>query len=124
MAGIMGDVTNNLLGLQQLAAGRQQMEQNNAIAENNKLASESLRKYYQSAQLGTPDNSALNEAFLRSPDLAKKMLEGVGISDKRRGQDAASYALSAYQNIDNPAAFVDLTKSRIDYLKSQGRDAK
>jgi len=124
MAGSLGGITNNLLGLQQLAQGRQEMQRNQEMADNSRIASENLRKYYASEQAGTPDHGALQEAFLRSPDLSAKMLQGAGISDKRRGQEAADYALNAYQNIDNPDKFVELTKNRINYLQSQGRDAK
>lgn len=123
MAGVVGEINNNLLGLQQLAVGRQQLEQNSAASENNRIASESLRKYYASEQAGAPDTEALNEAFLRSPELAGRMLQGAGITDKRKGQDAADYALKAYQSIDNPQEFVDLTANRINYLQKTGRDA-
>jgi len=123
MAGVMGDINNNLMGLQQLAMGRQQIQQNEELASNNKVATENLRKYYASEQAGNPDYSALQEAFLRSPDLSQRMLQGSGITDKRKGQDAASYAIEAYGAIDDPERFVDLTQKRIQYLQDQGRDA-
>jgi len=123
MAGVMGDINNNLMGLQQLAIGRQQIQQNEELAANNKAATENLRKYYASEQAGNPDYSSLQEAFLRSPDLSQRMLQGAGITDKRKGQDAASYAIEAYGAIDDPELFVDLTQKRIQYLQSQGRDA-
>lgn len=123
MAGVMGDINNNLMGLQQLAAGRQQIQQNQELAANNKLATENLRKYYSSEQAGNPDFAALQEAFLLSPDMSQRMLQGAGITDKRKGQDAASYAIEAYGAIDDPERFVDLTQKRIQYLQAQGRDA-
>ena len=123
MAGLIGDINNNLMGLQQLAMGRQQIQQNQELAANNKLATENLRKYYSSEQSGNPDFAALQEAFLLSPDMSQRMLQGAGITDKRKGQDAASYAIEAYGAIDDPERFVDLTQKRIQYLQAQGRDA-
>jgi hypothetical protein len=123
MAGVFGNITNNLMGMQQLAAGQQAMQQNQDTIDNNRIAAESLRKYNISAQNGAPDDAALQEAFLRSPDLSQRMLQGAGIVDKRKGQEAADYAMKAYQFIDNPDDFLKVTQNRIDYLQSQGRDA-
>ena len=122
MAGILGDINQNLIGLQTLARGRQEIEQNQRRVDDDRIASENLRKYQQSAQQGIPDNEALSEAVLRSPQLSGNFLKAVGIVDARRGQDAADYALAAYQNIDNPDEFVRLTQNRIKYLQQQGRD--
>lgn len=122
MAGVLGDINQNLMGLQALAAGRQEIEQNRKQIEDQRIASESLREYQRTAQEGNPNFEALSEATLRSPQLASQFLQSVGIADDRRGQDAANYALSAYQNIDNPDEFVRLTQNRINYLQQQGRD--
>jgi ribosomal protein S16 len=122
MAGVFGEINQNLMGLQALAAGRQEIEQNRKQIEDQRIASESLREYQRTAQEGNPNFEALSEAALRSPQLASNFLQSVGIADARRGQDAANYALSAYQNIDNPDEFVRLTQNRINYLQQQGRD--
>lgn len=122
MAGILPEVTNNLLGLQALAQGRQQLEERQMQMQNQKEASESLRRYYASESTGRPDYDALNDAFLKSPDLAGKMLQGAGIVDARRGRAAADYAVQAYGSIDNPEQFVRLTQDRIKYLRENGRD--
>lgn len=122
MAGVLGEINQNLLGLQALARGRQDMDAERKQLEDQRIASESLREYQRTAQEGNPNYEALSEAALRSPQLASNFLQSVGIADARRGQDAANYALSAYQNIDNPEEFVRLTQNRINYLQQQGRD--
>lgn len=122
MAGIVGGINQNLMGLQALAAGRQELDQNKKNLEDQRIAAESLREYQRTAQEGNPNYDALSEAALRSPQLASNFLQSVGIADARRGQDAANYAIGAYQNIDKPEEFVRLTQNRINYLQQQGRD--
>jgi len=124
MAGIMGDVTNNLLGLQALARGRQEMEQGSRKIEDQRIASENLRKYQQSQQSGAPDYESLNEAIIRSPELSQNVLAGLGIQEKRQGLDAADFSIKAAKVFDNKPQLMQLVKARIDYLQSQGRDPK
>lgn len=118
------DINNNLLGLQALANGRQQMEQEKAAYEDRKIASEALRKFYESQQAGTPDFSMMNEAVLRSPELAQNVLNHIGIIEKRQGQDAAGFISRAVPLMDNPDQFLALAQSRAQYLQQNGRDPK
>lgn len=121
---IVGDITNNLMGIQSLAAGRQALDVQQKQIDDNRIASENLRKYQLSQQEGKPDYEALNEAIIRSPDLAQNVLAGIGIQEKRQGMDAADFAVKAAQVFDNRPQLMSLVKSRIDYLTSQGRDPK
>lgn len=124
MAGIMGDVTNNLLGLQQLAQGRQELEQRNKSIENNRIASEKLRTFQQSQASGNPDYEAFNEAVLLSPELSKNVLAGIGVQEKRQGLDAADFAVKAASVIDNRPEFMNLVKQRIERIQARGGDPK
>lgn len=122
MAGIIGDVNNNLLGLQQLAQGRQQIAQQQKQASDTQEAGTYLRKFHESAQAGQPDYNSLNEAIIRSPDLAKNVLAGIGIQDKRQGTDAANFAVQAFSTLNNPEEFMTLAQNRVNYLQNSGRD--
>lgn len=124
MAGIMGDVTNNLMGLQALARGRQDMEARSMQMESNKLAQDSLRRYQLSSQEGNPDYDALNEAIINSPELSQNVLAGLGIREKRQGVEAADFAVKAAGVFDNKPQLMQLVKARVEYLQSQGRDPK
>lgn len=124
MAGIISGVTNNLLGLQQLAAGRQDLEQRQRGIEDQKLAADYLRKFQSSAQSGAPDYNSLNEAIIRSPELSQHVLSGIGIQEKRQGQDAASFIAQAAQSVNNPEQFLTLANNRANYLQQNGRDPK
>lgn len=121
---VVGEITNNLLGLQQLKAGRQSMEAQSKRIEDDNLAAENLRKYQSSLQSGAPDYDAFNEAIIRSPEMAQNVLAGIGITERRQGLDAADFAVKAASVIDNKPQFMQLIKNRIDYLSSQGRDPK
>lgn len=121
---VVGEVTNNLLGLQQLAAGRQSMQAQAKQTEDNRIAAENLRKYQSSLQSGAPDYEAFNEAIIRSPEMAQNVLAGIGITERRQGLDAADFAVKAASVIDNKPQFMQLIKNRVDYLTSQGRDPK
>lgn len=72
MAGVFGEINQNLMGLQALAAGRQEIEQSRKQIEDQRIASESLREYQRTAQEGNPNYEALSEAALRSPQLARR----------------------------------------------------
>lgn len=124
MAGIMGDVTKNLMGLQALARGRQEIEEQDRKLENNRAASESLRRFQMTSQEGNPDYEALNEAIINSPELAQNVLAGLGIKEKRQGLEAADFAVKAASTFDNKPQLMQLVKARVDYLQSQGRDPK
>ncbi len=121
---VVGDITNNLMGLQALARGRQEMDIQNQQMEDRRIASEKLRQYQSSLQAGAPDYDALNDAIIRSPELAQNVLAGIGIQEKRQGMDAADFAVRAASVIDDKPRFMQLIKNRIDYLNSQGRDPK
>lgn len=124
MAGIFGDVNNNLLGLQQLAAGRQAMEREKKSVADNEEAAGYLRTFYQSQQSGNPDYNAFNEAVLRSPELAQNVLGSIGVQEKRQGQDAASFITEAAGSLESPERFMSIAQNRINYLQQTGRDPK
>jgi len=124
MANITGGITNNLLGLQQLAQGRQELEQRNKSIENNRIASEKLRTFQQSQASGNPDYEAFNEAVLLSPELSKNVLAGIGVQEKRQGLDAADFAVKAASVIDNRPEFMNLVKQRIERIQARGGDPK
>ena len=97
---VVGEVTNNLLGLQQLAAGRQSMEAQARQAEDNRIASESLRKYQSSLQSGAPDYEALNEAlsWYKGKNLEKevrsKVLKELKGQEKRLSPKRSEHAVA------------------------------
>ena len=122
MAGVVGGITNNLLGLQQLAQGRQELEQRNKLVDDERQAADYLRKFQSSSQSGEPDYDSLNEAIIRSPQLSQNVLSGIGISDKRRGQDAASFISQAASVANDPNRFMQLAQARANYLQQNGRD--
>lgn len=121
---VVGDITQNLMGLQALAAGRQELEQREQQASSNRIAQENLRKYQLSSQEGKPDYEALNEAIINSPELSQNVLAGLGIREKRQGLEAADFAVKAASMFNNRPQLMQLVKNRIDYLQSQGRDPK
>lgn len=124
MAGIVGDINQNLMGLQSLARGRQEIEQQEQQLQGNRIAQENLRKFQLSSQEGNPDYEALNEAIINSPELAQNVLAGLGIREKRQGLEAADFAVKAAANFDNKPQLMQLVKNRVEYLQSQGRDPK
>jgi len=121
---IVGEITNNLMGLQALARGRQEIERQDQQMANNRQAQDSLRRYQLSSQEGAPDYEALNEAIINSPELAQNVLAGLGIKEKRQGLEAADFAVKAASTFDNKPQLMQLVKSRVEYLQSQGRDPK
>lgn len=124
MAGIVGDINQNLMGLQALARGRQEIEQQEQQLQGNRIAQENLRKFQLSSQEGNPDYEALNEAIINSPELAQNVLAGLGIRERRQGIEAADFAVKAAANFDNRPQLMQLVKNRVEYLQSQGRDPK
>lgn len=124
MAGIVGDINQNLMGLQALARGRQEIEQQEQQLQGSRIAQENLRKFQLSSQEGNPDYDALNEAIINSPELAQNVLAGLGIREKRQGLEAADFAVKAAANFDNRPQLMQLVKNRVEYLQSQGRDPK
>lgn len=122
MAGVLGQINNNLVGLQQLAQGRQELEQRNKLIEDERLATDYLRKFQTSSQEGNPDYASLNEAIIRSPQLSKNVLDGIGIREKRQGQDAASFISQAASVANDPNRFMQLAQARVNYLQQNGRD--
>lgn len=124
MAGIIGEVNNNLLGLQQLAQTRQDMDARKTLIEDNKIATDNLRRFHESQQSGNPDYSAFNEAVLRSPELASNVLKSIGVQESRQGRDASSFIAQAALSLDDPDRFMSLAQNRIKYLQEAGRDPK
>ncbi len=124
MAGVVGDINQNLMGLQALAQGRQELERQGQEISSNRLAQENLRKFQLSSQEGNPDYDALNEAIINSPELSQNVLAGLGIREKRQGVEAADFAVKAASTFDNKPQLMQLVKNRVEYLQSQGRDPK
>ena len=123
MAGVVGEINNNLLGLQALARGREELMQQRDQITKDQQASELLRRFNASQSSGAPDYEAINQAMTLSPQISSRFLGSVGITDAMRGRDAADYAVRAYGAIDNPDEFMSLTQQRIDNLRAQGRDS-
>jgi len=122
MAGIMGDVINNRLGLQALAQGRQQIQEQEKQAAQQQEASDYLRKYYQSQKDGAPDYESLNEAVLRSPQLAQNALTAMKIDTDEKARSAADFLIKANQFIDSPEDFMALGRSRVEEIMARGGD--
>jgi hypothetical protein len=124
MAGIMGDVINNRLGLQALAQGRQQIQEQEKQAVQQQEASSYLRKFYQSQKDGNPDYESLNEAVLRSPQLAQNALSAMKIDTDEKAKSAADFSIKAASLIDSPEDFMALGRARIEEIMARGGDPK
>lgn len=124
MAGVFGEIVNDVRGLQGLAAMQMQMDENKAAQERQKIGMEALNKYRESAQLGKPDDNAFTTAVMNVPDAAKNVLASIGIKDAMQKKDAASFALKAANIIESPEQFVGAIDARIKYLQDAGRDPK
>ncbi len=122
MAGIMGDVINNRLGLQALAHGRQQIQEQEKQALQQQEASSYLRKFYQSQKDGNPDYESLNEAVLRSPQLAQNALAAMKIDTDEKAKSAADFLIKANQFVDSPEDFMALGRSRVEEIMARGGD--
>jgi hypothetical protein len=122
MAGIMGDVINNRLGLQALAQGRQQIQEQEKQAVQQQEASDYLRKFYQSQKDGNPDYESLSEAVLRSPQLAQNALSAMKIDTDEKAKSAADFLIKANQFVDSPEDFMALGRSRVEEIMARGGD--
>lgn len=118
------DMLQTLGGFQSLAANAQQMQQRQQQQTQTKEASELLRTFYKSQQDGKPDYNSLNEAILRSPDLAQNVLSGIGLQDKQRQQKAASDVVTLYQSLGNKDAFNRNAAVRVNEIMQSGGDPK
>ena len=118
------DMLQNLGGFQSLAANAQQMQQRQQQQTQTKEASDLLRTFYKSQQDGKPDYNSLNEAILRSPDLAQNVLSGIGLQDKQRQQKAASDVVTLYQSLGNKDSFNRNAAVRVNEIMSAGGDPK
>lgn len=125
------DMLQNLGGFQSLAANAQRMQQAEQQQMQTKEASDLLRTFYKSQQDGKPDYSALNEAILRSPELAQNVLSGIGLQDKQKQQQetaqqqqAASDVVSLYQSLGNKDLFNSTAAKRVNAIMARGGDPK
>lgn len=118
------EMLNNLGGFQSLAANAQRMQQVEQQQTATKEASDLLRTFYKSQQEGKPDYNSLNEAILRSPDLAQNVLSGIGLQDKQRQQKAASDVVTLYQSLGNKDAFNRAAAVRVNDIMASGGDPK
>lgn len=118
------DMLQNLGGFQSLAANAQRMQQAEQQQMQTKEASDLLRTFYKSQQEGNPDYNSLNEAILRSPDLAQNVLSGIGLQDKQRQQKAASDVVTLYQSLGNKDAFNRAAAVRVNEIMASGGDPK
>ena len=118
------EMLQNLGGFQSLAANAQRMQQVEQQQTANKEASDLLRTFYKSQQEGKPDYNSLNEAILRSPDLAQNVLSGIGLQDKQRQQKAASDVVTLYQSLGNKDAFNRAAAVRVNDIMASGGDPK
>lgn len=124
MTGQLGEIINNVRGFQGIAALKQDMDAKTEQKKKQDLAIESLNKYRSSVQAGAPDQESLTTAVINSPELAQNVLNSIGIVDKQKAQDAASFALGAYKVADDPNQFLNLAANRVDFLQKSGRDPK
>lgn len=118
------NMLQNLGGFQNLAANAQQRQQRQQQQTQTKEASDLLRTFYKSQQDGKPDYNSLNEAILRSPDLAQNVLSGIGLQDKQRQQKAASDVVTLYQSLGNKDSFNRNAAVRVNEIMSAGGDPK
>lgn len=125
------DMLQNLGGFQSLAANAQRMQQAEQQQMQTKEASDLLRTFYKSQQDGKPDYNSLNEAILRSPELAQNVLSGIGIQDKQKQQQntmqqqqAASDVVTLYQSLGNKDLFNSAAAKRVNEIMSRGGDPK
>lgn len=118
----LADSLRTLQGFQGLAANAQAIKQQDMQQDQTKEASDYLRKFYQSNKDGKPDYDSLNEAIIRSPELAQNVLSGIGIQDKRQQQQAASDVVNLYQSLDDPQSFGRAMASRINGILERGGD--
>ena len=118
------EMLQNLGGFQSLAANAQRMQQVEQQQTATKEASDLLRTFYKSQQEGKPDYNSLNEAILRSPDLAQNVLSGIGLQDKQRQQKAASDVVTLYQSLGNKDAFNRAAAVRVNDIMASGGDPK
>lgn len=129
MAGLLPQIIANAQGLQGLAAGRQQMEQQKAVfgqqqeqlAKTNE-AGDYLRKFYASQQSGQPDYNALNEAILRDSRLADNVLKGVGMQQAQQYEQAAADVSELLALKDNPEMFKQRLAKRANDILARGGD--
>jgi hypothetical protein len=122
MAGIMGDVIQNRLGLQALAQGRQQVQMQQDQMQKQQEASDYLRAFRKSQQEGRPDYEALNEAVLRSPELAQNALSAMKIDTDDKARSAADFVIKAQQLVDSPQDFMALGRARVEEIINRGGD--
>ena len=125
------DMLQNLGGFQSLAANAQQMQQRQQQQMQTKEASDLLRTFYKSQQDGKPDYNSLNEAILRSPELAQNVLAGIGLQDKQKQQQntvqqqqAASDVVTLYQSLGNKDLFNSAAAKRVNAIMERGGDPK
>lgn len=125
------DMLQNLGGFQSLAANAQRMQQAEQQQMQTKEASDLLRTFYKSQQDGKPDYNSLNEAILRSPELAQNVLSGIGIQDKQKQQQntmqqqqVASDVVTLYQSLGNKDMFNSAAAKRVNEIMSRGGDPK
>lgn len=118
------EMLQNLGGFQSLAANAQQMQQVEQQQTATKEASDLLRTFYKSQQEGKPDYNSLNEAILRSPELAQSVLNGIGLQENQQKQQAASDVVTLYQSLNDPQSFGRAMATRINGILERGGDPK
>lgn len=104
---------------QTLATARdlRDFRQENQALEDKQQAQQALQQYYQS---GGTDNDALINGIMKSPDLAKNVLTGIGITEKRQEEQAAADIARLWQVRQQPEAFRGALAERVNNIMSRG----
>jgi len=92
-------------------------DQENKALEDKQQAQQALQQYYQS---GGTDNDALINGIMKSPDLAKNVLSGIGITEKRQEDQAAADIARLWQVRQQPEAFRGALAERVNNIMSRG----
>lgn len=92
-------------------------DQENKALEDKQQAQQALQQYYQS---GGTDNDALISGVMKSPDLAKNVLSGIGITEKRQEEQAAADIARLWQVRQQPEAFRGALAERVNAIMARG----
>lgn len=116
------DQVESMQGMANIAALRQQISERRQEAQNRKIASESLRGFYQSQKEGNPNYELLQNAIINSPEMSNNMLAALKIQNAEQARDAADYAVKAPSVLGNRDAFLRLSADRINRISARGGD--
>lgn len=115
-----------------MVLNEQQFEQNTQVQQQKQQAQQQQMNLTEKAKQNlmlyqeTQDPKHLSAAIMDAPELAKAVVDGMGVDSKLKANQASQFTLVSHEMLDqgNVDGAMDLAGQRLQQLRSQGRPTK